>query len=227
MSAFGKGAVVFFGWICMLLAAVSISFVVGYRVADREQADGTSFHDMRVHSPDALTALVDPGSPEVKGLARQLGTPEAAYLFVRDRILYDSSLPLAPPARTLAARQGSCLSKAVLLASLYRALGMEDEEVRVVTGQVVIEGEPMEHAWVEIEHGGRCLQQDPTTLLGAFRFDEFPNTDYTRRYIQRELFCFNDKGFAVISLSNKFRGGIDPHLQISDEFKAGPGFGGR
>jgi hypothetical protein len=227
MSTFGKGAVVFFGWICMLLVAVGVSFVVGYRIADREQADGTRFHDMLVHAPDTLTALVDPGTPEVKELARQLGTPEAAYLFVRDRILYDSSIPLTPPARTLAARQGSCLSKAVLLASLYRALGMADEEVRVVTGQASIEGEPMEHAWVEIEHGGRCLQQDPTTLLGSFRFDEFRNTDFTRRYIQRELFCFNDQGFAVISLSNKFRGGTDPHLQVSDEFKAGAEPGGR
>jgi transglutaminase-like putative cysteine protease len=147
----------------------------------------------------------------VKAVAGRLATAEAAYEFVRDRIIYDPSLPLAPPVQTLKMGRASCLSKAALLASLYRTIGVADNAVRVVTGQAYWQNDLIEHAWLEIEHDGRCLQQDPTSLFGVFAFDEFQGTAFTRAYVRREFFAFNDRGFAVVSLDDRFRGGVDPH----------------
>lgn len=197
-----------------VFALFAAAFAGGYELVGRDgdaDAESTSFHDMRVVSLPEFTGLVDTKAAAVRDLARQLGTLENAYLHVRDRIRYSPSIPLAAPSRTLQSGAGSCLSKAVLLASLYRALGMGHEEVRVVTGQAYWQDHIVEHAWLEIEHEGRCLQQDPTTLFGTFGFDEFPGTSYTKEYVRREFFCFNDAGFAVISLNNRFRGMADPH----------------
>lgn len=192
-------------------AIAAAAFLGGYGLAggDRD-ADSTEFHDMRVLPPESLRALVDGGDPAVAGLARGLATPREAYRFVRDEIAFDPSRPAGYPAETLRDRAASCLGKAALLASLYRALGFPDEEVRVVTGQVHYGGQVVEHAWVEVELEGRCLQQDATPLLGSFAFDQFPGTDYTLAHVRRELFCFNDEGFAVVSQRNRFRGEETP-----------------
>jgi transglutaminase-like putative cysteine protease len=196
------------------IGALALAYLAGsYDFADSDQEQGTTFHDMRVLTPASMTQLVTPAHPRVVELARRLGTFEEAYLYVRDRIAYDAALPVAPPAEVIEAGAASCMSKAALLASLYRALGMDDEEVRVVTGQVYVDGQPIEHAWLELEYYGRCLQQDATTLLGVFEFGEFKDTAFTRTYVWRELFCFNDKGFAVVSQRNRFRGMQDPHLK--------------
>lgn len=205
------------------VAVVAVSaFIGGYELAGGDlEAGSTTFHDMRALPPDSFTELVATEAPEIQQLALRLGTPRAAYQFVRDSVRYDPSLPLFPVQETLASGRGSCLSKAVLLASLYRALGMGHEQVRVVAGQTGFEDGPMEHAWLEIESEGRCLQQDPTTLLGSFKFDEFPGTSFSRKYIRRELFCFNDQGLAIVSLSNRFRGGTDPHQQLVEAMRQG------
>jgi hypothetical protein len=195
-----------------IAAIVAAGFVGTYQLlGGDEDAASTTFHDMQVIDPASFVGLVDKDVPAVRELARRYATPELAYEYVRDAIAYDPALPLAPPARTLSEGRASCLSKAVLLASLYRAIGMDDGDVRVVTGQAYWQEGLIEHAWLEIESGGRCLQQDPTALFGVFEFDEFLDTAYTRAHIRRELFCFNDRGFAVISLGDRFRGGPDPH----------------
>jgi hypothetical protein len=203
-------------WCLGIFAVAAGGFVGGYEVAgDGEASNSTTFHDMRVLEPPSLTAYVDGKDPAVKDLAGRLHTYEQAYLFVRDQILYDVSLPVFAPVDTLSSGRAGCLGKAVLLASLYRALGMNDGHVRVVTGQVRWTDGPIDHAWLELEHRGQCLQQDPTSLLGIFEFDKFKGTEYTQAFVRRELFCFNDKGFAVVSLSNRFRGGRDPHASLT------------
>lgn len=200
--------------LALLLAALA-AFSAGYAVAHRKRNDpATTFHDMRVLHPENLMGLVDGGDPTVREYARSCATPRAAYEFVRDRITFEPSRPADAPAATLRDRAASCLGKAALLASLYRAMGFGHEEVRVVTGQVRYGGQVVDHAWVELEHGGVCLQQDPTPLLGTFGHDRFAGTRYTERFVQRELFCFNDRGLAVVSQLNRFRGtgvgGIPP-----------------
>ena len=65
----------------------------------------------------------------------------------------------------------------------------------------------IDHAWIDLEYNGECLQQDPSGLLGAFEFGQFRGTEFTRFFVQEENFCFNDKGFAVISQLNRFRNG--------------------
>jgi hypothetical protein len=192
---------------------LAVAYGLGNLGADEDVwAEGApAFHDVHVISPGDLMKLVTASDREVAALASRLGTPEEAYRYVRDHFAYDPALPLASPRETLAAPAASCLSKAALLASLYRAMGLEHANVRVMTGQVFWQDAPLEHAWIEIEYGGRCLQQDPTTLFGTFGFDQFEGTAYSRAYVQRELFCFNDEDFAVVSLRNRFRGMRDPH----------------
>ena len=193
----------------VLVAVATTAFFVGGELLDESGAP-TSFHDMRVLPPDDLMILIDGGDPQVGELARRLGSTQEAYRHVRDRIAFEPSRPAGGPAETIAAGRASCLGKAALLASLYRALGMEHGEVRVVTGQVAYGDELTEHAWLELEHDGVCLQQDATPLLGTFAFDEFRGRAYTQRFVWRELFCFNDEGFAVVSQLNRFGGG-HPH----------------
>ena len=74
-----------------------------------------------------------------------------------------------------------------------------------MTGRVAYGDALTEHAWLELELGGSCLQQDPTPLLGSFAFEEFRGREYTERFVWRELYCFNDEGFAVVSPLNRHR----------------------
>jgi transglutaminase-like putative cysteine protease len=187
------------------VATLAVGFAFGDRLGEAEPTP-VSFHDLRVNRPAAYTTLIDPEVPGVAALARRLGTLEAAYLFVRDSIDFNPSLPVSDPGRALEAGQASCLGKATLLASLYRALGVPADSVRVVTGQLPLQGELIEHAWVDLEYGGVCLQNDPTDLLGVHDFLRFPNREYTDAFVQRELFCFNDQGFAAVSQLNNLRG---------------------
>jgi len=175
----------------------------------------TRFHDMRVvHTADYVD-LVEPDSPAVTLCVKDLGSFEAAYYFVRDSIRFHPNLPAGSPEQTLRDRAGSCLGKAALLASLYRAMGMPSSAVRVVTGEIAAGDALVEHAWVEIEHDGVCLQLDPTDLLARFDFRQFPGTSYTEAFVRKEGFCFNDVGFAVVSQLNRFRHGPPPWMRAS------------
>lgn len=189
-------------------AAVTLlacGFVLGDRNGDAESVN-PSFHDIRVIHPEDFQSLVAPEAPEVVALASRLGSLERAYVFVRDRIAFDPSAAASAPAQTLRAGRASCLGKATLLVSLVRALGVPAGSVRVVTGQVPLGDSLLDHAWVDLEYGSLCLQLDPTDLLGTHDFLRFPGQEYVRSFVSRELFCFNDEGFAAISQLNRLRG---------------------
>jgi len=188
--------------------AAGLTLVAGFALSAGYSAAGRarpSFHDLRVNETEDYRGLVDAEAPQVVELARRLGSLEGAYGFVRDAIVFDPRASVSSPARTLAAGRASCLGKATLLASLYRAQGVPASDVRVVVGLVGYEGDLIEHAWVDLEYGSLCLQQDPTDLYGRHDFLRFPNDAYSREFAQREFYCFNDEGFALISQLNRFR----------------------
>lgn len=190
-------------------AAALLTLVAGVSIGvrlDNAAPKRPEFHDVRVVHPKDFQALIDPDDPEVVAQARQFHSLEAAYLFVRDRIDFDPAVAAGPSAQILRERRASCLGKATLLVSLYRALGVPADNVRVVTGQVSYDGSLIEHAWVDLEYGATCLQQDPTDLLGVHDFLRFAGNEYTRTHAHRELFCFNDEGFAAVSQLNRLRG---------------------
>jgi transglutaminase-like putative cysteine protease len=194
-------------WLHALAATATLAagFFVGERSSDAEPARA-SFHDIRVVHPEDFRTLVAPAAPELVALARQLGSLEAAYEFVRDRIAFEPSAPAGAPEQTLRQGRASCLGKATLLVSLFRALGVPAGSVRVVTGQVPLGGSLLDHAWVDLEYGSLCLQLDATDLLGTHDFLRFPAQEYVRSFVARELFCFNDAGFAAVSQLNRLRG---------------------
>jgi len=187
------------------VAVLAVGFILGDQSGDAEPVN-SSFHDIRVIHPEDFQALIVPEAPELVALARQLGSLEAAYDFVRDHIAFDPSAPASAPAQTLRAGRASCLGKATLLVSLFRALAVPAGSVRVVTGQVPLGGSLLDHAWVDLEYGSLCLQLDPTDLLGTHDFLRFPGQEYVRSFVSRELFCFNDEGFAAVSQLNRLRG---------------------
>jgi len=188
---------------------VTLVFVAGYTLGDKDPPP-PSFHDMIVNHADDLSSLVTPDDRRVKFLARELKTPQNAYLYLRDSVAFDPSLPVLSAGEIAEQKRASCLGKAVLLCSLYLAMGMSSNEVRIVTGEVEAGDGILDHAWVELEHEGRCLQQDSTDLLGRFSFDQFQGMAYTNAFIRRESYAFNDKGFAVISRLNMMKGSGHP-----------------
>jgi len=183
-------------------------FTTGYLFRDREARTRPTFHDMRVNRIPDLVSLVDPDDPAVRSLAERLGTPEAAYAYVRDRIRYEPMVPGTPPGEILRAGAGSCLGKATLLCSIYRAMGIPASDVRLIVGNIALPDRIIDHAWIDLEYRGGCLQQDPSGLLGIFEFGKFPGMEFTRYFVQEENYCFNDEGFAVISQMNRFRNGM-------------------
>src|SRR6185369_12925950 len=188
---------------------VTLVFVAGYSLGDKDPPP-PSVHDMIVNHADDLSSLVTPDDGRVKALARELKTPRNAYLYLRDSVAFDPSLPVLPAGEIASQKRASCLGKAVLLCSLYLAMGMCSNEVRIVTGEVEAGAGILDHAWVELEHEGRFLQQDSTGLLGRFSFDQFQGMAYTNAFIRRESYTFNDKGFAVISRLNMMKGSGHP-----------------
>ncbi len=192
-----------------LAAAVAAgAFAAGFHIGGRGVESRPVFHDMQVnHVPD-LISLVDPADPAVRALAERLAVPEAAYAYVRDRIRYEPRASVALPGQTIRDGASSCLGKATLLCSLYRAMGMPADDARIVTGRVVLRGGVTDHAWVDLEYRGICLQQDPSGLLGLFDFSQFQGQEFTCAFVHEEDYCFNDEGFAVVSQLNRFGKGF-------------------
>jgi transglutaminase-like putative cysteine protease len=206
-----NGGIVFSKGIILLV--VVATFWCGFLVGSHRAPAKTSFHDMVVNWPHQLTRLVTPKDKRIRSLAAELKTSENAYSYVRDHIADDPSIPALPAGEILVEKRASCLGKAVLLCSLYGAMGVPSTDFRVVTGQ--LEGPPdriLDHAWVEIEHDGVCLQQDTTKILGSFGFDQFRGTAYTNAFIHSESYTFNDRNFAVISRLNQMKGSGHPSL---------------
>lgn len=193
------------------ICLITIAFVAGYTLGDKEPPP-PSFHEMIVSHADGFSSLLTPDDKRVKALAKELKTPRNAYLYLRDSVAFDPSLPVITAGEIAVQKRASCIGKAVLLSSLYLAMGMSSNEVRIVVGEVEAGQGILDHAWVELEYEGRCLQQDSTDLLGRFSFDQFQGMAYTNAFIRRESFAFNDKGFAVISRLNMMKGSGHPAI---------------
>ncbi len=185
-----------------------VSFGGGFLAGNRSflSKGNTTFHDIRINHIRDFLALIDPNDRAIRSLAAQLGTPEAAYAFVRDRIRFVPNSRNVSSAAVLGDGEGSCVGKAALLCSLYRAMDLPPTAVRIVTGEVVASGSRSDHAWVDLEYHGACIQQDVSGMLGSFDFAQFPDREYSRAFVVDEDFCFNDKTFAVVSQLNLLRG---------------------
>jgi hypothetical protein len=68
----------------------------------------------------------------------------------------------------------------------------------------------IDHAWVEMEYRGACFQQDTTDMFGRFQFDQFKGMTYTKAFIRREGYVFNDSDFAIVSRLNMMKGTNHP-----------------
>jgi hypothetical protein len=120
----------------------------------------------------------------------------------------DAADPALPAGDIVAAGKASCLGKAILLCSLYRAMGIPASSVRVLAGEVDIPGRIIDHAWLEMEYKGRCIQQDASNILGTFGFDQFSESTYVQVFIRDEEYVFNDKHFAIVSQLNRMKGSM-------------------
>jgi transglutaminase-like putative cysteine protease len=173
------------------------------------QADTASqppaFHDMRVNSIESYVDLIEPNDPDIVTLAKKFKSYEEAYRFVADEIKFVPYVPSGPVKETLRHRVGSCIGKAALLCSIYRAMGLPQENVRIVVGIVVTADGLSDHVWIDLEQAGKCLQQDPSGMLGRFGFYDFPDNRYADRFVMKESFCFNDGQLAIVSQLNRSR----------------------
>ncbi len=197
-------------WLTFRTIAVALALIVafglGFLTASLKRPPNITFHDIIVNDVDDLLTLITPDDKRVRALVDRLQTPENAYAYVRDQVRFDPSLPSIPAGDIIDKGSASCMGKAVLLCSLYRSMGIPATDVRVVTGELSYPGAVIDHAWVDMEYQGDCLQQDATDLIGSFRFDEFKGTEYVRSFVRREGYAFNDVDFAVISRLNQIKG---------------------
>lgn len=189
---------------CAFLIALAGFVVTGYSSAATSPQPPV-FHDIRINPIESYVDLIEPNDPEIVKLAKQLSSYEEAYRFVSEEIKFVPYVPSGPVKETLRHRIGSCIGKAALLCSLYRAMGLPQAEVRIVVGIVVTADGMSDHVWIDMEKGGKCLQQDPSGLLGQFGFYDFPDNRYVDRFVMKESFCFNDGHLAIVSQLNRMR----------------------
>lgn len=186
------------------IVLITIILVAGVPLA-KMSSSAPSFHDIRINTTQSYIDLIEPSDPEIIELSKQFTTIEDAYLFVAKEIRFAPFVPSGPVRETLRHGMGSCIGKAVLLCSIYRAMGVPAEDVRIVVGIVVTENGLADHVWIDMEHDGKCLQQDPSGMLGQFGFYEFPGNGYVDKYVMKEIFCFNDSKLAIVSQLNRMR----------------------
>ncbi len=187
----------------LIMVGVTVIFGTGFILGEKMATRHLDFTDMRVTHALEYKGLIEHYSPDIKSLAQSLQTPEEAYEYVRDQIKFEPWRSVKRPSAIIREGASSCLGKAVLLCSIYRAMGVEPESTFVVTGQVASDEGTVEHAWVSLVHNGTHYQQDPSSLLGHFDFDDFPGKKYSKSFIRAEKYCFNDLGFAVVSQLNR------------------------
>ncbi|MDD2365754.1 MAG: transglutaminase-like domain-containing protein [Desulfuromonadaceae bacterium] len=197
------------GFVIALLIA---AFISGHITGRAGWSVKPSFHDMLVNHPKELSVLITPNDRRIRKLAESLGSYENAYIYVRDRIGNDPSIPAVPAGDIIAEGRASCFGKAILLCSIYRALGKPASEVRIVIGEADLPTGGFDHAWLELEHDGQCLQQDSTNILGTFAFAQFRGTRYVETFIRDEEFVLNDKRFAIVSQLNRLKGTGHPRF---------------
>ncbi len=189
----------------LLVLGVAVIYSTGFVMGEKTASRCLDFENIRTNHTVDYSRLISPYSEPVKVLAERLQNLEEAFSFVRDDIRFEPWRAVQSAGFVLKEQAGSCLGKAILLCSLYRAMGVPSSDVYVVTGQVASGEERVEHAWVNLTRDGKVYQQDPSQLLGTFSWDDFPDQRYSRSFVQRELFCFNDEGFAVVSQLNRMR----------------------
>jgi transglutaminase-like putative cysteine protease len=191
---------------CALLISLFGLTLTGFSLSEASSPP-PAFHDIRINSIESYIDLIEPDDPDVIQLAKQFNSYEQAYRFVSEEIKFVPYVPSGPVKETLRHRVGSCIGKAALLCSLYRAMGLSQEEVRIVVGIVVTANGMSDHVWIDMEKDGKCLQQDPSGMLGRFGFYDFPGNKYVDRFVMKESFCFNDGHLAIVSQLNRMRHG--------------------
>ncbi|MEZ0067851.1 transglutaminase-like putative cysteine protease [Streptacidiphilus sp. MAP12-20] len=110
----------------------------------------------------AADEMIDHRHPEIRRVAAELATPEAAYLFVRDEVLHSADAGAYSAAfrasEVLAARNSICLGKSHLLAALLRAqvvpTGLCYQRLEDGEGGFVL------HGLVAVHLGGRWARLD-------------------------------------------------------------------
>lgn len=190
--------------VALFAIAIPLSLASGYLLRGTPRSTPV-FHDMRVNPVHTYIELMDADHPAIVQRAERFASFEEAYDFVSDEIRFVPFAPSGPVDKTMSYGVGSCIGKAALLASLYRAMGMPSEDVRMVMGVVMTPQGPADHVWLDLEYNGTCLQQDPSGMLGRFDFHAFPDNRYVDTYVIKESFVFNDEDFAVVSQLNRFR----------------------
>lgn len=146
---------------------------------------------------------VEPNNSEIRKLAKSLGTHEKMYYFVRDKIGYSTKISANQASTVLTTKQASCIGKATLLCSLYRATGVPPDQVHVVMGGARYEGSTRGHTWVEIKTGsGQWLVLDPSPFLGTFMFDSWQKGDYYKTFEVKKIYAFNDAHASAASLDS-------------------------
>lgn len=199
--------------ILILIAAAVLAFGCGFATGSFKKQPPLLFHDVIVNDPRDLIRLITPNDKRIMALAAELKTPENAYTFVQDRIINFAAEPARSAGDILAAGKASCMGKAILLCTLYRAMGIPASDVRVIAGEVDIPGSIVDHAWLEMEYKGKDIQQDPSNVLGTFSFAQFQESTYVQVFIRDEEFVFNDQQFAVVSQLNRMKGTGHPPMQ--------------
>jgi hypothetical protein len=196
----------------LVIVAIILAFGCGFATGTFNRQVPLSFHDVIVNDPQEMVHLINPDDRRIRELAAELKTPENAYTFVRDRIINDAALPALPAGDMLEAGKASCMGKAILLCSLYRAIGIPSSDVRVIAGEVDVPGSIIDHAWLEMEYKGKNIQQDASNVLGTFGFDQFQESTYVQVFIRDEEYVFNDRQFAIVSQLNRMKGTGHPPM---------------
>jgi hypothetical protein len=199
--------------ISVMLTVVLLAFGCGFAVGNMKKNTPLSFHDVIINNPAELSRLITPDDRRIKALAAELKTPENAYRYVQEKILNHAAEPALPAGDILSAGKASCMGKAILLCAIYRAMGFPASDVRVIAGEVDIPDSIVDHAWLEMEYKGKCIQQDVSNVLGTFSFDQFQESTYVQVFIRDEEFVFNDKHFAIVSQLNRMKGSGHPPMQ--------------
>ncbi|MBN1786233.1 MAG: transglutaminase domain-containing protein [Candidatus Methanofastidiosa archaeon] len=140
--------------------------------------------------------FVTPDAPAIMELASSLDSVKGAYIeavswtWVSDDVLNGQSekwlmpnvfladTPSYPRNPVKGREVSDCEEQAYSLVSLLRAYGVPATDVRVVVGEVMVEGDTGGHAWVEILQEGQWLQLEATS--GPY-WDEDGQTLVSRR----------------------------------------------
>ena len=124
-----------------MLPLLLVAFCCGFVVATKkEDQSHLLFHDTIVNHPHQLTSLITPRNSSIGLLAKELRSPENAFLFLRDRIDNDPSMPAVPAGEILNTQRASCLGKAIYCAASIGQWACLASAVRIVTGEVESNG---------------------------------------------------------------------------------------